>query len=47
MERKEFLKKSLLGAAATSLGAVIINELKANPLSAEQVGFNHIHIQKI
>lgn len=42
MERKEFLKKSLMGAAATSLGAVIINELKANPLSAEQVGFNHI-----
>lgn len=42
MERKEFLRKTLMGAAATAIGGVVIKELQAHPLQNNTIGFNHL-----
>lgn len=42
MERKEFLRKTLMGTAATALGGVVIKELQAHPFQNNHIGFNHL-----
>lgn len=45
MERKEFLRKTLMGTAATALGGVVIKELQAHPFQNNHIGFNHLPLQ--
>ena len=46
MKRIDFLKKGLLGASALGIAGLIKSEEKVGLLAIEQVGFNHLPLEK-
>ena len=46
MKRIDFLKKGLLGASALGIAGLIKSEEKVGSLAIEQVGFNHLPLEK-